>query len=106
MKKLLLLMLVSPSVLAAPFLITDPVDANADRCVYTVKGGTPQEFPVTVDPTLGRICKVDLASAPTGTNDITLAVKSSVWGTASANVPFAFTRPATVTAPANTRIVP
>lgn len=91
--------------LAAPFLVTDPVDANADRCVYTVKGGTPQEFPVVVEAGQ-RICKIDLAGAAVGTNDITLAVKSSLWGTVSTAVPFAFSRPSNLPAPANSRLVP
>jgi hypothetical protein len=91
---------------AAPFLVTDPVDPNADQCVYKVGTSAEQVFPVTTDPALGRICKVDLANAVVGTNSITLKVRNSLWGKDSDPVPFGFTRPATVAVPANTRIVP
>jgi hypothetical protein len=90
---------------ASPFLVTDPVDANADQCVYQVKGGAVQTFPVVVEAGQ-RICKVNLAAASVGVNDITLKVRNSLWGTESPAVPFVFTRPGSLPVPANTRIAP
>jgi hypothetical protein len=90
---------------AAPYLVTDPVDDNADACVYQVGTAAPQIFPVVTEQGK-RLCKIDLANAAEGTNNITLRVRNTLWGKESASVPFSFTRPATVSAPANMRLVP
>jgi hypothetical protein len=90
---------------ASPFLVTDPVDANADQCVYQVKGGPVQSFPVLLEAGQ-RICKINLSSAAVGVNDITLRVRNNLWGTESPAVPFVFTRPGSLPVPANTRIAP
>lgn len=91
---------------AAPFLVTDPVDANADRCVLTMKGAAPQELPVITEAGQ-RICKVDVGPIfAVGPNDLTLSVKNALWGVASTAVPFAASKPGTVQPPSNIRLVP
>jgi hypothetical protein len=92
-------------VFAAPFLITDAIDPNADQCVYQVGSGAPQVFP-PVTENGQRLCKIDLASAPSGPSSITVRVRNSLWGVESAAAPFAFTKPTSLAAPANTRLVP
>ena len=122
MKKLLasLLLCFASAANAAPFLWAQ-IDQGADICVLTPHGTTvTQEFPVVTlaagdirpagYPTGAiKVCKIDFASptlAPVGNNNISLAVKSSVWGVLSSNVPFAFTRPgSTLPAPSSIQLV-
>lgn len=121
MKKLLisLLLCLSSAAYAAPFLwaVADPA---ADTCVFKPQGtAVTQDFPVVVlaagdarpasfPSGAINVCKIDLANlsiAPVGTNNITLAVKSSLWGAVSSNVPFVFVRPSTsLPNPSNTVI--
>jgi hypothetical protein len=88
--KLLLfaLLFVSVQTWSAPFLVTDPsTDATADTCAW--QEGTV----VTRTPLVAAACHSDLAAVTTGAHSITVWFESSVWGTQSAAVPFAFTRP-------------
>ena len=94
---------------AAPFLVTDPVDANGELCVLTMQGAAPQEFPVQ---TVGgqRICRIDVGPIfAVGPNVLTLAVakNDAVFGRlASTAVPFSAVKPGPPPAPTNIRLVP
>lgn len=98
---------------AAPFLTGDVV-AEADTCVFTAHGSTTQvESPVVVDNTRGkaefnfRICRIDLAGSPVGTNNIKLAARNKVWGVTSVEVPFTFAKPgAAIASPGSLAIAP
>ena len=74
---------------AAPFLVADVPDANADICVYTPASGAVVTGPVVVDAVLGllangnRICNFDIASSAIGTNNVKLRLRagSGLWVT-------------------------
>jgi hypothetical protein len=110
---LAVLLFASFPVFAAPFLVADVPDLNADTCVYTTNAGAVVASPVVVDAVIGlpvnsnRICKVDLVASPLGTNNIKLRLRtgSGLWGD-SADVPFSFVRPASTSTPAGMRLVP
>lgn len=96
---------------AGPFLVAD-VDANADTCLYTAPASTTAvPSPVVVDNVRGvtannfRICKVDLSGVPVGSDTVSLAVQSTLWGVTSASAPFTFVRPSVPAVPAGSRIV-
>lgn len=99
---------------AAPFLVADVPSAAADTCVFTSAAGAVFTSPVVTDAALGlpalgnRICKVDLAGTPAGTNAVKLRLRASaqaaLWGD-SAEVPFSFVRPDTAP-PASLRLAP
>jgi hypothetical protein len=74
---------------AAPFLVSDPsTDATIDVCAY--QEGTI----VTRTPTVAGACHADLAAVSQGAHSITVWFESSLWGTASASVPFSYKKPA------------
>lgn len=104
MKRFILLTLFASPSYAAPFLVTDPIDPNADVCVVTINGVT-QTVPPVVEGGQ-KICKVDLAGAQGGQNDVSLKVRNNLWGVESAAAPFAFTKPASIAAPSTIRLVP
>lgn len=100
-------------VYGAPF-ITGDVEASCDTCVYISGGMPPIESPSVIDALRGnpappfnnRICKQDASGALIGTNNITLACKNTLWGMASAAIPFTFVRPGSISSPASIRLVP
>lgn len=109
MKKLLWLLLFPCMVHAAPFLTSDADPTGAsDICVYQDGTQPPVETPVVVvAPSLTGSCKADLASITTGTHNLQVWFKSTVWGVTSSKVNFQFTRPnATATGPQNLKLVP
>jgi hypothetical protein len=89
MKKLLLILLLPISVSAAPFLICNPVPVgSADTFAY-------QEGTVIVrTPLVNNACHADLSGVSVGSHTYTVWLENSVWGTASATVPFTYSRPA------------
>ncbi len=103
-------LLFAGSASAAPFLWAD-VSAETDLCVYTA-GGRSTDIPVLVNPVgaptgmSNRVCKIDLANSAVGTNNITLAAKSTLWGVTSSAVPFAFVRPGSTSPPAGLQLAP
>lgn len=93
MKKLLcvlVVVLLFPfQVQTAPFLVSSPLadPTQADTCA--VQEGTV----VTRTPLVSGACHADLSAEAAGTHSLTVWFESSVWGTASATVPFSFSRP-------------
>ena len=92
--RLLLLLLFPLTVSAAPFLTSDPT-TNADTCVYQ-EGSV-----VTRTPLVSNACHADLGAVTPGTHTLTVWFENSLWGTASATVPFTFSRPVAGTGPTN-----
>jgi hypothetical protein len=96
---------------AAPYVVWS-VPAEVDTCVYTPQGLPTVEFPVVVDAVRGkpatnnRVCEFDVANAPVGTNNITAANKSALWGVTSSATPFAFTRPGPASQPSAIQLAP
>lgn len=88
-----------PSVVhAAPFLRCDAVtDLSIDAFVYQ-EGSSP----AVSTPLVNGACKADMAGVSVGAHTLQTWFTSSLWGSASAKVPFTFTRPAAIpTGPAN-----
>ena len=98
-----LLLLVSVNVIAAPFLVSDADSTKAaDKCVYQEGAAAVVETPL-----VSAACKIDLAAFSSGTHNLQVWFRSSLWGVDSAKVPFAFTRPAAgATGPSTLQIVP
>lgn len=92
----------------APFLVSDPDPNGFDKCVYQVGTATPIETPTVVTPpALTGACRIDLASMPTGTSNLLVWFRSTVWGVETAKAPFVLRRPtAGGTAPASLRLEP
>lgn len=90
---------------AAPFAVGGVPTTAADKCVVTgaTHAALNGEYDVVVDPVNGnpangnRVCKLDLSAVPEGSNTLSIALKSSLWGVLGAPVPFSFTRPASAT---------
>lgn len=86
---------------AAPFAVGGVPTTAADKCVVTgaTHAALNGEFDVVVDAVNGnpangnRVCKIDLSAVPAGTNTLSIALKSNLWGQLGAAVPFSFERP-------------
>ena len=95
MKKILLsamavLLLAAPSVMAAPFVVSDEFTASiVDTCVITIDA---TEYRVDPSPTSGDLarCAVDVGDVTNGNHTMSLHTEN-VWG-GSAPVPFDFTK--------------
>lgn len=76
-------------------MVSDPDPTGAaDKCVYQEGTNPPVETPVTVvPPALTGACDVVLDGFTTGQHNLQVWFKSTVWGVASAKVPFAFAKP-------------
>lgn len=101
---LLMLFFVQPAS-AAPFAVGGVPTTAADKCVVTgaTHAALNGEYDVVVDAVNGnpangnRVCKLDLSAVPEGSNTLSIALKSSLWGVLGAPVPFSFSRPASAT---------
>ena len=114
MKKLILIVLAiacmgillyAPTSFAAPFLVCDPQTGVTS---YQLTG--PAWVPIIPVPAQadGSI-KLDVATASVGANSLTVkACKTDpIWGVMCSDaVPFVFTRPASPSSPANTKLQP
>lgn len=100
-----LMLLGSMDARAAPFVVSDPVDANADTCVHKLDGAVDAETELGQD----RGCKIDLAGVAPGQHQIQVKVRSKtnpgVWAD-SAYVPFSFVLRGTLADPLNIRLAP
>lgn len=86
------LIIYGTNVQAAPFVFVKVTSTAADKCVLT--GALSGEYAVTDAAHEGqRGCKIDAAGAPVGTNTLTAAAKSDLWGVLGVAAPFSFTRP-------------
>lgn len=95
MKKIMLLMMAAllmlvPSVMAAPFVVSDDFTASlVDSCVVTIDG---TEYKVEPSPTVAEQarCAIDVGTVTNGSHTMTLHTEN-VWG-GSTPVPFDFTK--------------
>lgn len=75
---------------SAPFLVSDPDPTGAsDKCVYQIGTATAVE---TI--AVSNACKIDLASFVSGTSNLQVWFRSTLWGSDSAKVPFVLKKPA------------
>lgn len=82
---------VSGSVMASPFLVSDPSGvAEIDLCVYQDGVSAPVATPV-----VNGGCKIDLAGFSAGIHPLQVWFRSSLWGVDSAKVPFDVSKPGT-----------
>ena len=108
MKKLIVLgiILFATSVMASPFLVSDPNPGVTLYKVTNVSGGVTES--ITCTPEADGSLKTDVAGVKSGVNNITVTACASqpVWGeVCSASVNFTFTRPAVPVIPANIRLI-
>ena len=95
MKKIILatvgiILLAVPTVIAAPFVVSDDFTASlVDSCVITLDGIEHELEPSLTTEGLAR-CIVDVGEVVDGSHDMTLHTKN-MWG-GSVPVPFAFTK--------------
>ena len=81
--------LVSTSVLASPFLVSDPsTEPSVDQCVYQDGVSAP-----VATPLVNGGCKIDLASFSGGNHNLQVWFRSTLWGVDSAKVPFVASKP-------------
>jgi hypothetical protein len=108
---LLSLLLVTPVISAAPFVVSSPSTQTVTHCTLLLDAAPGVDVPVASDTT-GKYCKFDMASLPTG--DHTLTAKfvniDPIWGRSESvtAVPLLFTRPAArlTTAPTGLLLAP
>ncbi len=106
MKKFVFLFLFTSMANAAPFIVSDSYPATdplPDTCSYQDGTAAIVTAPAVKDAT-GTYCKFDIASSAVGAHSLQVWATSNVWG-ASAKVPFTYTRPAQLRAPANIGLV-
>ena len=99
---LLLMLAFAYPAFSAPFLVSDPDPTQtADQCVYQEGTAAP-----VVTPTVGFACHADLSTVTTGSHTLSVSLKSALWGTQSAAVPFTFARPGAIASPGSIRLAP
>jgi hypothetical protein len=109
MKKLIVLgiILFATSVMASPFLVSDPNPGVTFYKVTNVNDGVIDS--ITCAPEPDGSLKTDVAGVRAGVNNVTVAACASnpLWGEAcSADVNFTFTRPAPPAITSNIRLLP
>jgi hypothetical protein len=104
------LLMVAANALAAPFLVTDPLDPAATSCGVYMDAAAKVTIPVGLDATGKPICKYDLVSVAVGSHTVQLTAMDNdpIWGSreSAKSAPFAFSRPGTLPIPANSRLSP
>ena len=105
----LILAMFSASALAAPFVVTDPLDASATHCGVFLDAAPKQTVPVAVEGT-NKICKFDVQGISNGSHSIRMTAISNdpIWGVQESpqSVPLAFVKPAAPATPAGIRLAP
>src|SRR3990167_1843929 len=111
MRKILLLVLtlLSPMALAAPFVVSDPLDPRATHCGILMDAAPKVVIPVVAE-TGGNICKFDLAGISNGSHTVraTAIAIDPIWGTeeSAESVPLSFVKPALPANPGGLRLLP
>jgi hypothetical protein len=105
MKKLLVIgmMLFATSVMASPFLVSDPA-TGVTLYKVTGPGWVPPSCGIEPDGSL----KADVAGSPVGTTQLTVTACNNdpVWGESCSDpVPFSYTRPARPAITSNIRLI-
>jgi hypothetical protein len=105
MKKLIIAILLIPSLLsAAPFLVCDP-QTGVTTYKLTGPAWTPASVPAQPDGSI----KMDVSAATVGSSALTVAacITDAVWGElCSTTVPFPLTRPTPPVITKNIRLIP
>ena len=111
MKKILALVLtlLSPMALSAPFVVSDPLDPRATNCGVFLDAAAKVTIPVTADGT-DKVCKYDISGVSVGSHTIrmTAIANDPVWGSqeSAESVPLSFVRPAAPSVPAGLGLQP
>lgn len=79
---------------AAPFAFCKASSPAANKCVVTGHATLNGEYPIVDAAYSGqRGALIDVAGVPTGVNNLSVTLKSDLWGVLGVAVPFSFTRP-------------
>ena len=111
MKKILALVLtlLSPMALSAPFVVSDPLDPRATHCGILMDVAPKVVIPVVAEAG-GNICKFDLAGISNGSHTVkmTAIANDPIWGSqeSAESVPLSFVRPAAPSVPAGLGLQP
>ena len=111
MRKILVvvLTLMSPMALAAPFVVSDPLDPRATHCGVLMDSAPKQVIPVTAEAG-GNICKFDLSGVAEGSHTVrmtSIAMDGAVtWGESVASPPLSFVKQGVPNAPAGLELRP
>lgn len=110
MRLLLALLLVPATALAAPFVVSDPVDPSVTHCGVFLDSAAKQTIPVTVQGA-NKICQFDLsATLASGQHTVrmTSIVVDPIFGSLESpqSLPLAFAKPAVPSIPAGLKLAP
>jgi hypothetical protein len=95
--------------IAAPFIVSDPLDPRATHCGWKMDAGTRTDVAAAMSGT-DKICKLDLAGLAAGSHTVsaTAVAVDPIWGrlesAASAN--FTFAVPTMPTVPSGLKLAP
>ena len=105
----LVLTLLSPVALSAPFVVSDLLDPRATHCGILMDAVPKVVIPVVAEAG-GNICKFDLAGISNGSHTVmaTAIAIDPIWGSQESvqSSPLSFVRPAGVSAPAGLELQP
>jgi hypothetical protein len=112
MKRLIALLCLCAGVpaFAAPFVVSDILQAGVTQCGVFVDTAAKVTIPVTA-VTGGNICKHDVGAISAGSHTVTMtaiSVNDPVWGSQESvkSSPLSFVRPAAPSAPATLQLAP
>src|SRR5258706_16018405 len=107
------LMLISSLAWGAPFVVSGIVDSRGTQCGVFLDAAAKQIIPVTAvtSPTIGNICKFDLAPVSSGSHTITMTLIGidPVLGSLESpqsSPPLVFVKPTGLAAPSGLQIAP
>ena len=108
-KLMVVLMLMSTSALAAPFVVSDPLDPRATHCGILMDATAKVVIPVVAEAG-GNICKFDLAGISNGAHTVkaTAIAIDPIWGSQESveSLPLSFVKPGVPTAPGGLGLQP
>ena len=94
---------------AAPFVVSDPLDDRATHCGWVKDGGARADVPVVVTPA-GKVCKWDLAGFTAGAHTVnaTAVAIDPIWGRleSAPSAPFGFSVPTAPKVPSGLALTP
>jgi hypothetical protein len=103
------LLLCATSAVAAPFIVSDPLDPRATNCGVFLDSAAKAVIPVTSVAT-GNICKFDVGGISNGSHTIkmTAIANDPVWGSleSAESLPLVFARPGQTTIPGGLKLAP
>jgi len=106
---LLVLMLLSPVALSAPFVVSDPLDPTVTHCGILMDAAAKVVIPVVPDVG-GNICQYDLAGISNGSHTVraTAIAADPVFGDqeSAESLPLSFVKPGQPGAPGGLKLRP